>query len=75
MNSELERIWKEAITVQPKPGLLSRNLPGRTEESHENPSGQPAPRSSLELLKLPCPNLKAYKGNRGIALLIPKLGT
>jgi hypothetical protein len=29
----------------------------------------------LELLKLPCPNLKAYKGNRGIDLLIPKLGT
>jgi hypothetical protein len=36
MNDGLERMWKEAVVAYFK--VLSRHLPGGTEESHENSS-------------------------------------
>jgi hypothetical protein len=35
MNNNLERIWKEAVLAQFK--VLSRHLPGSTEENHKEP--------------------------------------
>jgi hypothetical protein len=35
MSSELERIWKDAAVAEFE--ILSRHLPGGTEENHENP--------------------------------------
>jgi hypothetical protein len=40
MNSGLERIWKEAVVALFQ--VLSRHLPGWTEENHKKPqTGQP----------------------------------
>jgi hypothetical protein len=37
INNELERMWKEAIVAKFK--VLSRHLPGGTEENHKKQSG------------------------------------
>jgi hypothetical protein len=34
MNNELERMWREVVMAKHK--VLSGNLPGGTEENHEN---------------------------------------
>jgi hypothetical protein len=45
--NELERIWKEVITAYFK--VVSRHLPGGTDENHENSQGSLSPGRDLRL--------------------------